>query len=147
MSAHITSYAIWVCSYTVSSIMYHITYAIHHTGAYRTGSNSLSRELQAVWKEREIRATECNGYTTPSWSVVAHLGDVTLSWESASQPITICIECCCIQWSGVPLVTRQSNYIPSDAPSWAGMCVLWLVWIPRGKRATAYKCEASSLVI
>jgi hypothetical protein len=26
--------------YTMSSIMYHITYAIHHTGAYRTGATA-----------------------------------------------------------------------------------------------------------
>jgi hypothetical protein len=34
--------------YIMPNIMYHITYAIHHTGAYRTGSNSWSTGLQAV---------------------------------------------------------------------------------------------------
>ena len=52
--------------YTMSSIMYHITYAIHHTGAYRTGNNSWL-EQRIAGSMKETRDTiECKRYTTPS---------------------------------------------------------------------------------
>ena len=67
--------------------------------------------------------TDCKQYTTPSWSVVAHLGAFPLAWGNASLPITICIERVLLHW-----MARCSNRDQTISDLMPPL-MRWLAWL------------------